>query len=367
MSSTSACAGGKYIEYRGFLSNHLSQYVTALTRLGASDEMIERAKRDYSAKLEARNGETANSQAAEEISPVETLLGKRRSFYPLVSHYRQLLGSLGGKSRILVRNHFPPLAAGLSCSALHPLLQIGYGLAANCDESVLEGLAYLHHSHVPLVLKHPESLALVGEGEEEVEEVLDRLRKDHRLREAIESHADEEEKVLALGLGRFQRRMLVTVTMFADTLLDFALAIAKPANLTNSSWLQQLALTLFTRSEVANDFFLLHGVTATWALTEQVIPCLEESDSSRILNSFLFVLLAVFVARECPALTRKPEPSESRDALRSQVLDLGTTTDEHIFKVVQVSLELSMKRNGGGWEDLCLQAATTALNHHLVI
>ena len=29
----------------------------------------------------------------------------------------------------------------------------------------------------------------------------------------------------------------------------------------------------------------------------QVIPCLEESDSSRILNSFLFVLLAVFVAR----------------------------------------------------------------------
>jgi len=93
MGSSSACAGGKYIEYRGFLSNHLSQYVTALTRLGASDEMIERAKSDYSAKLECRNGETASTQAAEEIAPVETLLGKRRSFYPLVSHYRQLLGS----------------------------------------------------------------------------------------------------------------------------------------------------------------------------------------------------------------------------------------------------------------------------------
>ena len=47
--------------------------------------------------------------------------------------------------------------------------------------------------------------------------------------------------------------------MFADTLLDFALAIAKPANLTNSSWLQQLALTLFTRWDVAlgelSEFF----------------------------------------------------------------------------------------------------------------
>ena len=29
----------------------------------------------------------------------------------------------------------------------------------------------------------------------------------------------------------------------------------------------------------------------------QVLPCLEESDSSRILNSFLIVLLAVFAAR----------------------------------------------------------------------
>jgi len=232
---------------------------------------------------------------------------------------------------------------------------------------VLEGLAYLHHSYVPLVLKHPESLALVGEGKEEVEEVLDRLSKDIRLRERMERMAEEDEKVLALGLGRFQRRMLVTVTCLADTLLDYALAMQKPANLTTSVWLQELALTLYTRSEVVNDFFLLHGVTATWALTEQVIPCLQESDSSRIQNSFLIILLAVFLARECPALTRKPEPPESRDIIRSQVLDLETTTDEHIFKLVQVSLELAEKRRYGGWEDLCLQAATTALNHQLVI
>lgn len=207
----------------------------------------------------------------------------------------------------------------------------------------------------------------MGEGKEEVEEVLDRLSKDMRLRERMERMAEEDEKVLALGLGRFQRRMLVTVTCLADTLLDYALAISKPANLTTSVWLQELALTLYTRSEVANDFFLLHGVTATWALTEQVIPCLQESDSSRIQNSFLIILLAVFLARECPALTRKPEPPESRDIIRSQVLDLETTTDEHIFKLVQVSLEIAEKRREGGREDLCLQAATTALNHQLVI
>ena len=106
-------------------------------------------------------------------------------------------------------------------------------------------------SYVPLELKHPESLALVGEGEEEVEEVLDRLSKDSRLREVMVRLAEEEEKVLATGLGRFQRRMLVSVTRFADTLLDYALAIAKPASLTTSSWLQELALTLYTRWDLA--------------------------------------------------------------------------------------------------------------------
>ena len=68
------------------------------------------------------------------------------------------------------------------------------------------------------MLKHPESLALVGEGDEEVEQVLDRLSKDLTLREAIQRKAEEEEEVLALGLGRFQRRMLVAVVIFRGDL-----------------------------------------------------------------------------------------------------------------------------------------------------
>ena len=92
----------------------------------------------------------------------------------------------------------------------------------------------------------------MGEGKEEVEEVLQRLSKDTRLRENIERMAEEEEKVLALGLGRFQRRMLVAVNRLADTLLDYALAIAKPASLNTSSWLQELALTLYTRWDPAS-------------------------------------------------------------------------------------------------------------------
>ena len=51
----------------------------------------------------------------------------------------------------------------------------------------------LPSSYVPLLLKHPERLALMGEGTEEVEKVLHRLSKDSRLRETVEKMAEEGE------------------------------------------------------------------------------------------------------------------------------------------------------------------------------
>ena len=56
---TDACSLGHYIEYRGSLSNHLSQYVTALQRLGAGEERVGRAVREYTGRLEGREGATA--------------------------------------------------------------------------------------------------------------------------------------------------------------------------------------------------------------------------------------------------------------------------------------------------------------------
>ena len=97
------------------------------------------------------------------------------------------------------------------------------------------------------MLKQPENLAKTGEGTEEVKEVLATMTKDIKLREEVEKMAEEEKWVLDQGLGSFQRRMLVAVTCKADSLLVYANAIARPASSTSCSWLQQLALTLYTR------------------------------------------------------------------------------------------------------------------------
>ena len=205
-----ACSLGHYIEYRGFLSNHLSQYVTALQRMGAGEERVGRAVREYTEKLEGREGTTALQQGAGETGEVEGLLGKRRGYYHLVSHYTSQLEKQGSPAA-LVSSQLPGLLPGLGCAALHPLLQIGYGLAAGSGGAVVEGLAYLNHSYVGLVLARPPLLSRLGRGQEGLEEVLGKIQEDGRLRGEVARGAEEAELV-ATGLGAFQRKIMVAVT-----------------------------------------------------------------------------------------------------------------------------------------------------------
>lgn len=42
----------------------------------------------------------------------------------------------------------------------------------------------------------------------------------------------------------------------------------------------------------------------------QVLPCLEEKDGVQMLHIFLLLLLAVYLARDCPLLSRQPTTSK---------------------------------------------------------
>ena len=193
-----------------------------------------------------------------------------------------------GSPEELVRRQVVALGSGVGCAALHPLIQVPvattwsprWGTAspqgallpwwrASLICTTGDICFILTFSHVPLVLGNPEQLSGLGKGRMEVEEVLSMLREDQGLRGEVEVEA-EEEGLKAKGLGVFQRRMFVTVTRKADRVLAHALLLARPGDVSLGSWVQQLALTLYTRSSTVNDFFLLHGVTAARALTEQV-------------------------------------------------------------------------------------------------
>jgi len=61
---------------------------------------------------------------------VSSLLGCRKNYYTLLAHYETLFETSGHSLEKLIAENFPSLSAGLAGSALHGLIQLGYGYAA---------------------------------------------------------------------------------------------------------------------------------------------------------------------------------------------------------------------------------------------
>jgi len=63
---------------------------------------------------------------------VSQLLGARRHYYTLLDHYEMQLKTKCDNSLVtLIAQNFPSLSTGLAGSALHGLIQLGYGCAAS--------------------------------------------------------------------------------------------------------------------------------------------------------------------------------------------------------------------------------------------
>ena len=118
----------------------------------------------------------------------------------------------------------------------------------------------------------------------------------------------------------------------------------------------------------ANNFFLLHGVTSAWALTK-VVPLLKAEEAAEAMFYFLVALLAVYVQQRSPELDPKRLEEDEESAkttwedVRRKALSLDIkTTDEHVYKLVQVCVE----RKGGrslvpDMGRICRRAAVTAV------
>lgn len=300
-----------YIEYNGFLSNHLSHGIIALHRLGATRDRIERFIHLYRWRLESPASHAGETSAATDkrTPPVEDLLGARASYYILVDHYTDLLAALNQSTAGLIRDEFPKLSDGLVGSAYHGLIHLGYGFAAGNSRLVCEGLAYLHHSHMPFRASAELLAKPLSSGTFDVVDVLRNVAQDVSLREFVDERIQSDLWKERLA-GDFQRRVGVLVTEKGDELLRYTHAVELPpffcVDYTGedqagkiATWLVDSAVVLYAASERRNDFFLLHGVTATWSLA-QLLPLLQSHsdvvDAARVMLSSLF---AVYVAQVC--------------------------------------------------------------------
>jgi len=71
-----------------------------------------------------------------DVTDPETLLGARKSFYALYANYEHQLVSYDGSLEQLIAAKLPLLGRGLAGSALHGIIQLGYGYSARNETSV---------------------------------------------------------------------------------------------------------------------------------------------------------------------------------------------------------------------------------------
>ncbi|XP_052783095.1 uncharacterized protein LOC128219327 [Mya arenaria] len=334
-----------FIEYDGYLINHVAHGIVALHRLGAQPERIKRFVDWYTPKLESPETDVDDDR------PFEQLKGQRVAFYKIIKEYEKRFKVLGSDVNKLVKQEYPELSAGLAGSVLHGTIHLGYHFVTGNVRGVLEGLAYTHHSFLPIVSKKSsEELAKFGNGVTNILEVFDEVRRNKDLCESI-IEGSEMEKYTAWKVGGLLRKVGFLLDEKGDTLLEYVLSIAVPNEVKTSlgtldpSRLARKvvywAVLVYTMSENRNDFFLLHGVTCAWSLYH-IVPVLDENDALNAVRNFAATLIAVYIAQDAPALNvpvHDFEPSDQDwETLIKRVLD--DDRDEHIYKLLQVCREM---------------------------
>ena len=72
--------------------------------------------------------------------------GDRNRFYSLLEYYEKKLERYDGDIKRLINDEYWKISDGLACALLHAMIQLGYGVEANCGKIVCEGFAYHYHS-----------------------------------------------------------------------------------------------------------------------------------------------------------------------------------------------------------------------------
>lgn len=372
-----------YIEYGGYLVNHMSHGIVALARMGADTERIETFVRWYLPRLEEKDMHHNDDDDDVKVIDYDGLLGARKSYYALVDDYKtQLNEKFGGSLENLIADNFPKLFPGLLGSALHGIIHLGYAYAARQSQLVCEGLAYMHYSYTPLKLASvPLTVGDIGKGPCSIADVLETISKDRELIDTTRTISKSDEYA-QLCIGGFPRRVKYLFDHRSDDLLRYAYRIQIPGieEMEDEDpekqrsmllrWLLDSAVTVYALID-KHDLFLLHGVTAAWSLLQLQSPVVIGASrhlTLELVATFVCALLAAYVSqgapRLCPERLCSEEDVQKETSSWTSLLDrtLAEDRDEHIYKLVQVVYELSEETDDQQMQNLYLTAALRALD-----
>ncbi len=369
-----------FIQHGGLRVNHIAHGIVALDLLGASNSRVEQYINRYKTKLEDpqdHEGEEFGAPLLQEDEAL-ALLGKKKSYYRLVTYYEHKIKEWGSVDA-MVKNEFPKLSLGLIAGALHGLIHIGYGIVAKNERVIVDGFALLHYSHNPLIYdeeREENTIDHFGKGDISVMDVLVKVRQDTKFTKVLEDGIAQhfEAKGNKAGFSVKARYLMAVGNDILGYVNNIKVPLVKDSHGVSANlmvhladWIVDQAIRVYAFSEKRNEFFLLHGVTGSWAL-QQIIPLLTPADALMALRTFSAALIATYVIRGSPAFN----PLNgwcSDDVQDAKVWDkiieeaLSTDRDTHDYKLVQVCRDrwVSLKDKTVNMAEIYMSAAKSCL------
>ena len=154
---------------------------------------------------------------------------------------------------------------------------------------------------------------------------------------------------------------------------DDVMGVPEDARLsTLLKYLTDSAIIIYQSSTQINDFFLLHGVTSSFALTQVLTLLGDEEQCLESIRTWLCVLIAVYIAERTPKLDMgRLEEGDvdgvSWDSIKSRILyEEGhprLDADAHITKLVEVCYERSLDNADVKMASVYKRAALTAMDN----
>ena len=382
-----------FIEYDGFLSNHLSHAAVALDKLHAPPQVIEKFCNFYAKRLEKQELPSPSQQSQQSQQTNQSVHeSKHQQVYQLIDHlhWRQFLGQKpyytsylnyfdreiesqvkqnGAEAwKAVVSSYAPTLLAGAIGGAFHGLIHLGLGVEACHPGMIAEGLAYLAILYLPL----PQSVPSKSDQKsQQSSSTLPKLSPLEALKWVVKEAQNTslpqrvmEERIkepyASIHLSKFQvgvRVLIDQLHSLAPKLFEFQLDVRSDNLAAVIRSISEMVAFIYFHS--GNDFFFLHGNTS-WRSLKVCLPLLPRQEDQIIAISTWFNAFALALIVEdlrgvdlsLPAITVFFESHASRalstpTAPTTKVTDADwhaviqecfKSEDEHTFKVVYTLL-----------------------------
>mmetsp|Transcript_9230 Transcript_9230/g.37967 ORF Transcript_9230/g.37967 Transcript_9230/m.37967 type:complete len:404 (-) Transcript_9230:32-1243(-) len=337
--------------YGRYLSNHIVHGLVALEGMGASKERLRAFYRFY--EQHSTNGNMLEERKKARFSVTaenwREYEGVQENFPEFFEYYLQRVRA--GELADILEELAPLIADRAPSYALHSFIHLGMALrlhdepGADASIALAEGLALMVVSHVKV-----SNIGNAVKSEMEIGQLLDTVPVVSSMPELEAIYCDKEYRK-----GNFNEAFAYLEGKIGQAMLGHVekwLAHEESQYAGDAAGLQQSLLRQLCRFVLAAhwgmgclDFFLLHGVTAFFALL-QLVKHLEK-DEHRLLaiKQFTVTLLLTYIGVGAPVprpLTELPteEPMVWKDIWALVTSEDSDKNDEHMIKLAFVCKEL---------------------------